>query len=310
MNTVMTVMGPVKYDALGTIMPHEHLIGMIVYPNTGLARELDDVDIAMSEMEAYRNAGGNSLVEVTPRGLGRDVRKLQEIAKASDVKIIASTGFYTEPTYPEEVRRLTIPRLAELMIGELTEGIDGTDIKAGIIGEIGTGRGHVSPTEERVFRAAARAQRQTGVAISTHTYWGGELAHDQIDILVDEEVPTDRIIVGHLGDKRTPDLFEEIASRGVFIQFDHIGNNDLLPDRDRAVLVKQMLDRGYEDQLLLSAGVAYREQLHYLGGKGYDHVLTKFVPELRDLGVTEEQIEKLLIYNPRRALAGVSDPVH
>jgi predicted metal-dependent phosphotriesterase family hydrolase len=199
-DSVMTVTGPVPADELGQVSMHEHLILDMELSPRGFAAGFDDVELAIEEIRNLQAAGGRTLVEVTNRGLGRDVRKLRHIAEATGLNIVAATGFYTEPYYPPEVFEQTIPELAELMERELAHGIDDTGIRAGIIGELGTRRRHISPAEERVFRAAARAQRRTGVAVTTHTYWGGELALAQIRILVDEGVPPDRIIIGHLGD--------------------------------------------------------------------------------------------------------------
>lgn len=302
---VMTVSGPVRGEELGITLMHEHIIcAHHEFSMRGFGAGFDDTEIMVEEIEYFQRAGGKSVVEVTPRGVGRDVRKLREIADATGVNIIANTSFYHEAAYPPEVFELTINQLAHLMIGELTEGIDGTDIKAGVIGELGTGSHYVCPAEERVFRAAARAQIHTGVAISTHTYWGGELAHDQIDILMDEGVPADRIIIGHLGDKRNPEYFAEIASRGVYIQFDHIGFTQLLPEKDRASIIIDMVERGFENQILISMDICWKSHLHHFGGKGFDYMLTDFVPRLRKAELSDEQVEQLLVSNTRRALSG------
>jgi phosphotriesterase-related protein len=162
-----------------------------------------------------------------------------------------------------------------------------------------------------VFRAAGRAQRATGVAVTTHTHDGAELALTQVDVLMDEGVPPDRIIIGHLGDWRTPDYFAEIAERGVFIQFDHIGMVELQLDEVRAGLIREMVERGYGDQILLSSDVCYKSHLRTFGGFGYGHLLTNFVPMLRAEGLSDAHIDAMLVDNPRNALVGpqVAAPV-
>lgn len=304
LQAVMTVSGPVAGDSLGQVAMHEHLICDLEHSVRGIVAGLDDVELAIDEAGKLKQAGGATLVEVTNRGAGRDVQKLRRIAEATGLNVVASTGFYTEPYYPREVYELTIPQLAALMIRELTIGIDDTGIRAGIIGELGTRRRQFSPAEERVFRAAARAQQETGVAISTHTYAGGELALEQVDVLLDAGVRPDRIVIGHLGDRRNNDYFADIARTGVFIQFDHIGMSDIQSDLERARIVKDMVDRGFADQILLSSDVCYKSHLHAYGGFGYDYLLLNFVPMLMSTGLTESVIRNITIENPRRALLG------
>jgi phosphotriesterase-related protein len=192
------------------------------------------------------------------------------------------------------------------MTQDLLAGIRGTGVRAGIIGELGTNRHHITPAQERVFRAAARAQRQTGVAISTHTYWGGELALEQVRVLRDEGVPAGRIIIGHLGDTRTLDYYSKIADTGVYIEFDHTGIDEAQRDDVRAEIVCEMVWRGYLDQILLGCDTAYKLHLHEFGGHGYDYLLTSFAAMLEAGGLSREVIDFMLIDNPRRALTGTA----
>jgi phosphotriesterase-related protein len=304
MSSVMTVTGPVSSFDLARVSMHEHLICDLEHSVRGLVAGLDDVELAIQEAARLRAAGGATLVDATVRGAGRDVHALRRIAEETGLNIVTSTGFYTEPYYPREVYELTVADLADLMTREIEEGIDGTDIRAGIIGELGTRRRHISPAEERVFRAAARAQQRTGVAITTHTYAGAELALEQVRLLLDAGVAPDRIIIGHLGDRRTCDYFAEIARTGVYVQFDHVGMTELQSDTVRAAIIKDMVERGFQDQILLSCDICYKSHLHAYGGQGYDYLLVHFVPELLSAGVTQQQIDAFLTDNPRRALAG------
>lgn len=305
MNDIMTVLGPVNPSALGVTMMHEHLI--LDHESSyrgGFIARLEDVDVAVDEVAELKRLGGQTLVELTTGDIGRDPSQLKKIASRSGLNIVASTGYYAEPVYRQEVFELTIDRLAERMIAELDEGIGDTGIRAGIIGELGTFRRNISPAEERVFRAAARAQVHTGVAISTHTYWGGELALEQVAVLRDEGVEPDRIIVGHLGDRRTIEHYTSIGKQGVFLQFDHIGKTEYLADVVRAEMLAEMVRRGFADQLLISSDISYRTELKSLGGIGYGHVLSTFVPLLRSAGLSDSTIEQILVHNPRRALSG------
>lgn len=304
MTSVMTVTGPIDSGELGITLMHEHLLLDLVGSPRGFEAGFDDKELAIEEVEAFKRAGGRTIVELSTRGIGRDAVGLRFIAQHTGLNIIACTGFYKEPAYPREVYECTSTELAELMVQDIKVGIDGTDIRAGIIGELGTLRHHVSPAQERVFRAGACTHKQTGLPITTHTHWGGELALAQIAILLDEEVPPHRIIIGHLGDTRDVDYYERIANYGVYVQFDHIGKERYLPDTARAEMIKQLIDRSFCSQLLLSTDLTYKTELHRYGGIGYDYLLTRFTPMLQRCGVSDEQIETLLVHNPRRAFVG------
>lgn len=299
---VMTVQGPVAPTELGIVLPHEHLIVDLRHSLLGFDAMLDDVDLAIDEVVIYAKAGGGTIVEVSNTGMGRDVRALRRIAEATGVKIVAVTGYYTEPYYPREVYELTINRLADRMIAELTEGIDGTGIRAGLIGEIGTRRDFVTPAEERVFRAAGRAHKATGAPITTHTFLE-QLIHDQIDILEDEGVDPGQIIIGHLGDYRDRRRLSEIARRGVYLEIDHIGYPVQQRDEERARTVAFLIDTGYLSRILLSLDICIKSRLHAFGGTGYDCILSTFLPHLKACGVGEAEIRAMLIDNPQRALA-------
>lgn len=301
---IMTVTGPLEAAALGVTLMHEHVI--LDHEKSyrgGFVARLEDPDVAVEELGRFRDAGGSALVELTTGDIGRDPALLRRIAESSGVHIVASTGYYTEQVYRPEVYELTVDRLAQRMIDEITVGIADTGVRAGIIGELGTFRRHITPAEERVFRAAARAQQETGVAISTHTYWGGELGIEQARVLVDEGVAPDRIVIGHLGDRRDNDHYARIGDEGVWLQFDHIGKSEYLADRQRARMIADMVRRGFTDRLLLSCDVSYRSELATFGGIGYAHLPSVFVPLLREEGLDEATIATILVDNPRRVLA-------
>src|SRR4051794_12371999 len=130
---------------------------------------VDDPDVAVAELTRFREAGGGAICDPTNIGLGRDAVALRAISKASGVHIVMGSGWYRERVYPSEVATTSTAALAERLVHELVEGVGTTDIRAGFIGEIGTGRGAITPAEERVFRAAGRAHRATGAPIMTHT---------------------------------------------------------------------------------------------------------------------------------------------
>lgn len=302
--TIMTVTGPIEDGELGVTQTHEHLLvnlyGTVLVWNYSA---FDDPSLAIDEIAAFRAAGGRSIVETTTIGIGRDPRGLRRVAEASGVNIVMGTGWYRELVYPDYIARRDVDALADMLVRDIQEGVDGTDIRAGVIGEIGTDIEFITPAQERVFRASARAQRQTGVAISTHCQRTGRLGMDQVKILRDEDVPADRIVIGHHGDKRHVDFELELLEQGVYVQFDHVGFTELQPDEQRARNVKAVIDAGYGDRLLLSQDVCFPHQLRWWGGYGYGYLLTTFLPMLRAAGVTQEQIDAILVANPARVLS-------
>jgi phosphotriesterase-related protein len=159
-------------------MVHEHLQidlwGMSGTPDYSLI--VDDVDLAIEELGAYAAAGGSALVDVTSIGIGRDPLALRRISEATGVHVVMGAGWYRERVYPDYIRERSADELAAMIARDVEEGVDGTGVRAGVIGEIGTERGFISPAQERVFRAAARAHHRTDAPIYTHTTHWGELA--------------------------------------------------------------------------------------------------------------------------------------
>ncbi|MBI3977419.1 MAG: phosphotriesterase-related protein [Chloroflexi bacterium] len=299
---VMTVLGPVAPEDLGITLPHEHIAIDLRHGPFGFDSILDDPQLAVEELRYFREAGGGAVVDVSNKYMARNVQTQLKVARETGLHVVACTGYYTQPYYPPQVYELNTNRLADLMVEELTKGIDGTGVRAGLIGEIGTQRDFITPAEERVFRAAARAHRRTGAAISTHTYYD-LLALEQLEILEDEGVEPSRIIVGHLGDRPNLDLFRAVAARGVYLQVDHVGMWFFQRDEERAKVVAQLVRDGYVSRILLSQDVAFKRLLHRFGGGGYDHLLTSFVALLLAEGVTKDEINTILVENPQRVLA-------
>jgi predicted metal-dependent phosphotriesterase family hydrolase len=299
---VNTVLGPVKPEDLGVTLTHEHIFIDLRFDGTGVDGVLDDVDLAVAELRRFKESGGGAVVDVSNKSLGRNAGGLVRVAKETGLHVIASTGYYRAVYYPPHVNELTINKLAEVMLDELTKGIDGTQACAGIIGELATGRDFITPAEERVFRAAARAHKKTGAPLSTHT-WLETLAQDQLDLFEDEGVDLQHVIVGHMGDLAHLDNVRAVLARGAYVQFDHVGMEHFQRDKQRVKNVVQLVDEGFASRLLLSQDVCYKHLLHWYDGPGYDHLLTTFVPALRTAGVSEADLNTILVANPRRILA-------
>jgi predicted metal-dependent phosphotriesterase family hydrolase len=302
--TIMTVLGPIADHALGVTQTHEHLLinlyGTVTVWNYSA---FDDVNLAIDEIAAFKSAGGRSIVETTTIGIGRDPVGLRRISEASGVNIVMGAGWYREQVYPDYVARRSTSELSDMLVRDIEEGVDGTGIRAGVIGEIGTDFEFLSPANERVFRAAARAQQQTGVAITTHCQRTGRLGIEQVRLLLEAGVAPDRIVIGHHGDKRHVEFELELLSHGVYVQIDHVGFRDLQPDEQRARNVKAIVDAGFGHRLLISQDVCLPHSLRWFGGIGYGYLLETFVPMLRAAGVTQAQIDQIQVTNPASVLA-------
>lgn len=302
---IMTVLGPIAPEDFGVCMVHEHLIvdswAMWQVPNYSLI--VDDVGLVTEEVQRYKDAGGTSIVDVTNIGLGRNPRALQQISRATGIQLVMGTGWYRERSYPTYIQEKSADQLAAIMVKEIEEGVDDTGIRAGIIGEIGTERGFITPAQERVFRAVARAHLQTGAPISTHTTHWGELGLEQLALLAEEGVDPRNVIVGHLGDRRDIEIILPIAEKGAWLSIDNIGYQDYQKEDRRAQNVIDLMKAGYRSQVLLSMDIATLNDLHWYGGKGFDYLLRTFIPLLRELGATDDDVHALLVENPSRALA-------
>lgn len=300
--TVMTVTGPVAADQLGTVLPHEHVFfnAMLEYRGDGL---MQDETLAVIELRRLVDAGATTLVDVTSNGVGRQPSMLRNVARATGLQIVMGSGWYRHPFLDRAYFEThSTDEIADTIVRDIEVGADGTDVRAGIIGEIACDR-YVTPAEERSFRAAARAHLRTGVTITTHAArWPVGLP--QLDILQHEGVDARRVIVGHSDMVHDPDYHLALARRGAWVEFDTIDGESDYDNRRHVDLVLNMVRHGFLGQVLLSQDICLRSQFSTYGGFGYTFLLTTFVPMLRDAGLAEEQIQRLIVDNPRRALTG------
>lgn len=330
MAEVMTVRGPVSADQLGTTLMHEHIFinEMIEERAIGL---LHDYDLMKQEIDHFAAAGGRTIVELTtaeltsgaaPDPTGRfggvpstgyaengsrepnQVLNLLKISLETGVNIILGAGHYRDPYLDHSyVDRRSVGDIARKILDEATTGFAGTNVRAGIIGEIAADKWHVSAAEERSFRAAARAQKATGLAITTHaSRW--PVGVEQLDILCAEGADPRRVVIGHCDTVNIPEYHEELARRGAFVEFDTIRGNTEFDTRRRVALVMNLVRKGHIGQVLLSHDICSRTHLHAAGGEGYDYIPARFVKALMSAGLDEAGVEQLLVHNPRRALAG------
>jgi predicted metal-dependent phosphotriesterase family hydrolase len=299
-----SVTGTIDQQQVQKTMIHEHL----VFDLSGVRQEedqdsrLEDTHDLDREIQILKESGCNTIVEVSNIGMGRDAKALYNIAKKHDLVIVASTGFYKESVYPAIVFEKSAEELADIMIREITDGMDDTDIKAGLISEIGSSLNEITATEQKVFQASIMAHKKTGAPISTHCEIG-TMGKGQLEIFQRNEVNINQISFGHQDLNTDTEEQLLLLNSGAYIQFDTIGKNSYRKDSDKVDNLLVLLDRGFEDQIMLSCDITRKSHLKAHGGHGYNHLFESFIPALVNSGVTNEILEKMLIHNPRKFLA-------
>ena len=306
-NTVMTLLGPVPADKLGVTLMHEHLLIDLCRVTRQHDGVLNEIPLAVEEIGFFKAAGGATVVDVTNRRLGQNPRGLVTIAEQTGLNIVMGCGWYREPFYDESVFLRTTNQIADEMVRDIEEGVDETGIRAGIIGEIGADLYHISPAEERVLRAAARAHKRTGLTVTTHAV-RSPVGLDQLNVLEEEGMNLQRVVIGHCDFYPHMDYHEAVARRGAYVEFDSIGRGfsewEILR---RLAWLTNLINKGYLRQILLSQDVCFKAHLRAYGGQGYDYVVNGFVPRMIKAGISKEQIEIMMVANPRAALTGVVD---
>ncbi len=306
---IQTVLGPVEPHLLGVTLPHEHTqIALWHIPTRHDYWQLTrDEPVILEELAAFRAAGGGAIVDLTLPGVGRDPVWLAGIARQSGLHVVMGCGWYRGMHYPPEalVDRRTVDDLADELVHELEAGVRDTGIRPGIIGEIGTDKPWLSAQEERVHRAAARASRRTGLAITTHAVMS-DVGLTQLRVFEEEGADVGRVIVGHADSYPRLDHYLAIVERGATVEFDFLGMTFTPQERHgepRTIeLIRELIDRGHTDRILLSQDVCHDSQLRRYGGHGYSYLADTFLPRLRAAGVADAEIEAITVANPRRLL--------
>jgi len=313
---VRAVTGDVTPEEVGVTAAHEHLWcdrrlcpPASAFPSTQSPLVLRDPDLVSQELSDYRASGGRTIVDATVAGWGRDVRRLRDLSVSSGVRVIATSGFYIERCHPGGTEDASVDELTGFLVSELTDGVDGTDIRPGLLKAAVSRRG-LTGLERKAAVAVARAHRKTGVAITTHSpgayrfeVAGGNAGSEFLDLFEVEGVDPSRVIIGHVDSNPDVRQLMALARRGAVIEFDFIGRKERLLDATRVELMCRLVDRGYERQLLLSSDVCRESDLGVRGGRGYSYVLNHFVPRLRDAGFDDGLLHQLLERNPARVFA-------
>jgi phosphotriesterase-related protein len=306
---VQTVLGRIDPAELGWTLPHEHTaIALWHIANRWDYWELRrDEPVIVEELAAFRAAGGGALVDLTLDGVGRDPEWLAGLARATGLHIVMGSGWYRGAHYPAEtlVDRRSVDSLADEIVRDATVGVRDTAIRAGIIGEIGTDKPWLSAQEERVHRAAARAARRTGLAITTHAVQS-TVGLDQLAVFEAEGADLSRVVIGHADSYPSLDYHLAIAERGATVQFDFLGMSFTPLERHGEGRIvdnlRELIARGHLERVLLSQDVCHDSQLRRYGGNGYTYLADTFLPRLRAAGVSEDEIRTITVDNPRRLL--------
>ncbi len=315
MATVNSVLGPIDSADLGFTLPHEHLIDS----SAGIRQTYGELefrdrasDMAMEDFTKAKAGGVDTLVEVSPLDLGRDVELMREVSRETGVNFICCTGCWLD--IPRSFWNRDKEFIADLWVREIEEGIEGTGIKAGII-KVAT-EDPITEQQELMLRAAARTHLRTGVPITTHTPPQSRVGERQVRILTEEGVEPQSIYVGHINQTLDPDYHRELARLGVWLGWDinnPFGRSHLPPWEQRAEYLKALLDEGLASSMMLShdwnvvlsrigtPGFPGRED----NPDGYLWLSRAYIPKLMELGVTEATVERMMVDNPRRHFEGV-----
>jgi len=301
-----TTRGPFGRDDLGLVLPHEHVFVDLGPMEAANWRDADPeavVEVMAPEIERAREAGVTALVEATPEGVGRRVDIDLAVSEATAFPIVVPTGVYQEPSIPDWVREATEDELFEWLREDLTEGVDDTGVRAAWI-KVSTDDDDpdgLSPDEEKVLRAAARAGAETGALIGSHTLYG-DLVHEQLDVLEDEGYTPEGFVWIHA---QADDLDANlaVADRGAYVEYDWIGGEDQ-NDADYLDRIEAMVEAGHTDRLLLSQDRGWYDPSEPAGGeqRPYTYLPEEFLPKLRDR-LDDASVRRLTHDNPFDAYA-------
>jgi len=337
---ITTVRGDITSDGLKNVLPHEHLFSdlrPLVAPiddedfykplslsNFGKVTRnpyaildnalIGDVDVVTKEVNAYKKSGGNLIADVTTLDFGRDPKLLLEVSQRTDVHIVAGCGFYVDGSVSEQNKALSKDEIKDLIINDLTKGINGTDIRSGVIGEIGTGM-QMSDFEKKSLKAASEAQAETGYGMHIHACLWNREGLNALKFAVECGADAQKICVDHADALLDEDYILGVLDMGAYIEFDDFGkefyvdrkNRNLLlgsfaTDKERCQFIKKLIERGYTKQILVTNDICLKSMTHTYGGWGYDHVVTNIIPMMEDFGISANDIDTIMTQNPIRFL--------
>ena len=339
MSVVQTVTGPRTADELGVTHMHEHLVSdfRVYLPDdgdpfrseriemgnlfemktrllNGEVLRVDDVETAVEELTAFAQAGGRTVVDSTSIGIGRDPQALADVSARTGVNVVMGAGWYVAASMTEALLDRPVEALADEIEADLTVGVGETGIRAGLIGEIGLSWPH-HPAETRSLLAACLAQQRTDVALQIHPGRNPASPRTAMEIVRRGGGNLERTIICHV--ERTLTSVSEmvdLARSGCMLEFDLFGQESsyyFVPgftgmpnDAGRVSHIQALMDAGFADRILLSQDICTRVRLTRYGGEGLDHLLRRAVPLMLRMGLTQDEVDQLLVRNPARVLTG------
>ncbi|KAL5017086.1 hypothetical protein ScPMuIL_006675 [Solemya velum] len=339
---IQTVLGVLDPEKLGVTLSHEHLsldssalawpwkeekfasqvhtpvnlenlwwIQHNPYSNCANLRLFESEDAVLEEIKFFKSNGGCSIVENTVIGIRRNIKFYKQVAMETGVNIVSGTGFYVESSRPNTVS-FTCEKMAEMMKSDILDGADGTDIKCGVIGEIGCSwplRG----SERRALQAAAHTSTETGCPIIIHPGRYHEAPTEIIRVIQEAGGDVQKVVMSHLDRtfQKKDDLLE-FAKLGCYCEYDLFGIEqshyqlnaavDMPSDAQRIQWVKALIDEGYEDKITIGHDIHTKHRLMRFGGHGYSHILINIVPRMQSRGINKKSIDKMLVDNPKKWL--------
>jgi len=344
--SVTTLMGEVDKSQLGVVLPHEHTCfgvsefltmyddwemektfhGEVTLETLGLLTRnpyavranniMDCPDILIDEIFQFKKAGGGTWVDLSGRRrrFSRNIRFTYEVALKTGLHVVAGTGYGLDQNMGKLVETGTVNDLVDEMMTDITEGIDGTGLKAGVIGEVGTGK-DITPKEYKALEAASIVQKQSGLGLQIHAYLYNREGLKALDFAKKHGANPEKISINHVDVVLDMEYIYRLLDQGVYIEFDNFGKEFYCDKRlrnwlegrfaydfERVKALKEIIDKGYIRQILLSSDLCLKSMMHKFGGWGYDHILTNIVPMMEDVGITKEQADIMLIDNPAEFL--------
>jgi phosphotriesterase-related protein len=317
---VNTYRGAVDVADLGRTLMHEHIFVMapelmINYPGYADWDEESAVCAAVTRLTDLKQAGIDTIVDLTVTPLGRNPPLIQRVARACEVNIVGATGIYVTNELPEYLKfrgpglLSNEPEpLVELFVHDIEHGMADTGVRAGIL-KCATDRHGLTPDVERTLRAVAQAHLRTGVPITTHTHAGREVGLVQQRVFAEEGVSLDRVIIGHSGDTVDLDYLQRLLEAGSYLGMDRFGFDVLVPFAERVRVVAELCRRGYAERLVLSHdavchhdAVPAQKMRALMPNYHMGHISADVIPALVETGVPQEQIDQMLVGNPARIL--------
>jgi phosphotriesterase-related protein len=337
---VMTVRGPVDPMSIGFTTMHDHVFwdsaswwapesfedqSLTDQPvsmwNAGLARwnalgirdnlvmENHEYEAQRAELAEFAKAGGTCLVDPTCEGLKPQPLLLRRMSEDLGLHIVAGSGIYVHHSHPDWVHSATLDDITEFVSAQVMRGLEGTDVRPGIIGEVGTST-PVTDCERLVLRASARVGAATGTTVAVHMTTPGQHGAEVVDLMTSEGLDASRIVLCHMDEVLDLDYHLSILRRGATVEFDTFGFDGYFArlwktpsDKEKMEFLVELVRRGYANQVVVGHDVALKCQLRRFGGLGYDHIPRRIVPTLLNhLGVTRDEVDALVIGNPRRLL--------